>query len=172
MEIITAQLLPCYPLIKELLWLPTKQCCIFKTELLVFKFLCTGFPKYFNPFPKIRKSAYNTHASQPDSVVLENPIKGKLNWIEHGALNSYVLYNGFCIVKLEHLKSEFRISKIYINLSLEATSQNCGTKIIEKSNGNLKLACLQPISLDFGDSNFWEWTAHCICTYRQAEKCL
>ena len=44
---------------------------IFKTALLVFKFLHSGYPKYFVPFHK--QSVYNTRKSPDDGVLLEVP---------------------------------------------------------------------------------------------------
>ena len=38
------------PVRKQLHWLPMKSRCIFKTALLVYKFLQTGAPSYFAPF--------------------------------------------------------------------------------------------------------------------------
>ena len=46
---------------------------IFKTALLVYKFLNCGHPKYFAPFLKPRQSVYNTRKSQADGVFLEVP---------------------------------------------------------------------------------------------------
>ena len=38
------------PLRKALHWLPIRHRCIFKTALLVYKYLHTNCPKYFSPF--------------------------------------------------------------------------------------------------------------------------
>ena len=48
------------PVRKTLHWLPIEHCSIFKTALLVYKFLYSGYPKYFVPFLKPRHSVYNT----------------------------------------------------------------------------------------------------------------
>ena len=48
------------PFRKALHWLPIKYCSIFKTAVLVCKFLHNGNPKYFEPFLIPRHSAYNT----------------------------------------------------------------------------------------------------------------
>ena len=61
------------PIRKALHWLPIKQCCIFKTALLVYKFLHTGCPSYFSPFLKTRRSPYNTRASKSGNLLLEIP---------------------------------------------------------------------------------------------------
>ena len=58
---------------KILHWLPIEHCSIFKTALLVYKFLHCGYPKYFVPFLKPRQSVYNTRKSQADGVFLEVP---------------------------------------------------------------------------------------------------
>ena len=46
---------------------------IFKTAMLVYKFLHSGNPKYFEPFLIPRHSAYNTRRSQSDGIFLEVP---------------------------------------------------------------------------------------------------
>ena len=56
------------PVRKILHWLPIEHCSIFKTALLVYKFLHCGHPKYFAPFLKPRQSVYNTCRSQADGV--------------------------------------------------------------------------------------------------------
>ena len=61
------------PVRKTLHWLPIEHRSIFKTPLLVYKFLHRGYPKYFAPFLKPRHSVYNTHKSQTDGVFLEVP---------------------------------------------------------------------------------------------------
>ena len=49
------------------------HCCIFKTALLVYKYLHTNCPKYFSPFLKVRQCAYNTRLSQSDGIILHVP---------------------------------------------------------------------------------------------------
>ena len=61
------------PVRKILHWLPVEHRYIFKTTLLVYKFLHCGYPKYFAPFRKPRQSIYNTRESQADGVFLEVP---------------------------------------------------------------------------------------------------
>ena len=61
------------PVRKALHWLPIKYRSIFKTAMLVYKFLHSGNPKYFEPFLIPRYSAYNTRRSQPDGLFLEVP---------------------------------------------------------------------------------------------------
>ena len=54
-------------------WLPVFHRSVFKTALLVYKFLHSGNPKYFEPFLKPRSSVYRTRSSQSDGVLLEVP---------------------------------------------------------------------------------------------------
>ena len=61
------------PVRKALHWLPIKYRSIFKTAMLVYKFLHSGNPKYFEPFLIPRHSAYNTRQSQSDGIFLEVP---------------------------------------------------------------------------------------------------
>ena len=61
------------PVIKALHWLPIKYCSIFKAAVLVYKFLHRGNPKYFEPFPIPRHSAYNIRQSQSDGMFLQVP---------------------------------------------------------------------------------------------------
>ena len=61
------------PLRKALHWLPIRHRCIFKTALLVYKYLHTNCPKYFSPFLKVRQCAYNTQLSQSDGIILHVP---------------------------------------------------------------------------------------------------
>ena len=58
---------------KTLHWLPIKYHSIFKTAVLVYKFLYRDNPKYFEPFLIPRHSAYNTCQSQSDGMFLEVP---------------------------------------------------------------------------------------------------
>ena len=61
------------PVIKSLHWLPIMHHSVFKTALLVYKFLHSGRPKYFEPFLKPRHSVYRTRRSQSEGVLLEVP---------------------------------------------------------------------------------------------------
>ena len=61
------------PVRKALHWLPIKYRSIFKTAMLVYEFLHSGNPKYFEPFLIPRHSAYNTRRSQSDGIFLEVP---------------------------------------------------------------------------------------------------
>ena len=61
------------PVRKILHCLPIEHRSIFKTALLVYKFLHCGYPKYFAPFLKPRQSVNNTRKSQADGVFLEVP---------------------------------------------------------------------------------------------------
>ena len=66
------------PVRKALHWLPIKYRSIFNTAMLVYKFLHSGNPKYFEPFLIPRHSAYNTHRSQSDGIFLEVPHFGSI----------------------------------------------------------------------------------------------
>ena len=69
----TSRLSHISPVRKQLHWLPIEYRCIFKTALLVYKFLHTGAPGYFSPFLKPRQSVYKTRSSQADGVLLVVP---------------------------------------------------------------------------------------------------
>ena len=61
------------PLKKALHWLPIRHRYIFKTALLVYKYLHTNCTQYFSPFLKVRQCAYNTRFSQSDGIILHVP---------------------------------------------------------------------------------------------------
>ena len=52
------------PVFKKLHWLPVEHRSVFKTATLVYKFLNTGFPKYFAPYISSYSSSYRTRHSQ------------------------------------------------------------------------------------------------------------
>ena len=52
------------PVLKKLHWLPVEHCSAFKTATLIYKFLHTGFPKYFAPYISSYNSSYSTRHSQ------------------------------------------------------------------------------------------------------------
>ena len=56
--------------LKSLHWLPIRQRIIFKTLVLVYKYLITGQPKYFAPNLSLYKSAMNTKRSNPKNMFL------------------------------------------------------------------------------------------------------
>ena len=60
------------PVRTTLHWLPIEHHSIFKSDLLVYKFLYSGYPNYFVPFLKPRHNVYNTCKSHAD-VFLEVP---------------------------------------------------------------------------------------------------
>ena len=68
-----ARIVDITPVRKSLYWLPVLHRSVFKTALLVYKFLHSGHPKYFEPFLKPRHSVYRTRRSQSDGVLLEVP---------------------------------------------------------------------------------------------------
>ena len=47
------------PILKQLHWLPVKYRCIFKTATLVYKFLHSGSPSYFQPFLSLSSCSYS-----------------------------------------------------------------------------------------------------------------
>ena len=55
--------------LRTLHWLPIRQRIIFKTLVLVYKYLTTGQPKYFAPYLLLYKSAMNTRRSNPKNLV-------------------------------------------------------------------------------------------------------
>ena len=59
--------------LRTLHWLPIRQRIIFKTLVLVYKYLTTGQPKYFAPYLSLYKSAVNTRRSKPKNLFLEVP---------------------------------------------------------------------------------------------------
>ena len=68
------------PVRKTLRWLPIEHHSIFKTALLVYKFLHSGYPKYFVPFLKPRHSVYNTNKCQSGCVFLSFPYDAPKIW--------------------------------------------------------------------------------------------
>ena len=52
------------PVLKKLHFLPVEQCMMFKTATLVYKFLHTGFPRYFAPYLSSYSSSYSTRLNQ------------------------------------------------------------------------------------------------------------
>ena len=57
--------------LRTLHWLPIRQRIIFKTLVLVYKYLTTGQPKYFAPYLPLYKSAMNTRRSNPKKLFLQ-----------------------------------------------------------------------------------------------------
>ena len=55
--------------LKSLHWLSIRQRIIFKTLVLVYKYLTTGQPKYFASYLSLYKSAVNTRCSNPKKYV-------------------------------------------------------------------------------------------------------
>ena len=54
------------PILKQLHWLPMKYRCMFKTATLVYKFLHSGSPSYFQRFLSPSSCSYSTRCSHPD----------------------------------------------------------------------------------------------------------
>ena len=61
------------PILQKLHWLPVRYCCIFKTATLVYKFLHSGSPSYFEPFLSFSSCPYSTRHSHPDRQYLTFP---------------------------------------------------------------------------------------------------
>ena len=53
--------------------LPVKYRCMFKTATLVYKFLHSGSPFYFQPFFSLSSCSYSTRRSHPDHQYLTVP---------------------------------------------------------------------------------------------------
>ena len=61
------------PVLKKLHWLPVEQRIVFKTATLVYKYLHTGFPRYFAPYLSFYSSSYSTRHSQSGGNFLVIP---------------------------------------------------------------------------------------------------
>ena len=61
------------PVLNKLHWLPVEHHTVFKTATLVFRFLHTGFPKYFTPYLSSYSSSYTTRRSQSGGNFLVIP---------------------------------------------------------------------------------------------------
>ena len=109
--------------LRTLHWLPIRQCIIFKTLVLVYKYLTTGQPKYFAPYLSLYKSAMNTRRSNPKNLFLQVPHycasihKSKVNtehriaslgttWNTSNVLMIYALRTGWCA--LESVDTEIK----------------------------------------------------------------
>ena len=61
------------PVLKKLHWLHVEQRTVFKTATLVYKYLHTGFPRYFAPYLSSYSSSYSTRRSQSGGNFLVIP---------------------------------------------------------------------------------------------------
>ena len=61
------------PIRKALHWLPVEYRSIFKTAVLVYKFIHTGFPRYFSPYLQSYTSTYNTRRNSSQGNPLAVP---------------------------------------------------------------------------------------------------
>ena len=61
------------PVLRKLHWLPIQFCPEFKLATLVYKFIHTGFPKYFAPYLSTYHNTYNTGHSQSVANFLNVP---------------------------------------------------------------------------------------------------
>jgi len=62
------------PVLRSLHWLPIKHRILFKTATIIYKFLHTGIPAYFNPHLVRYTCTVNTRRGSPDNVYLHIPI--------------------------------------------------------------------------------------------------
>ena len=72
--------------LRTLHWLPIRQRIIFKTLVLVYKYLTTGQPKYFAPYLHLYKSAMNTRRSNPKNLFLQVPIVSHMMPLSYGMI--------------------------------------------------------------------------------------
>ena len=75
------------PVFKKLYWLPVEQCTVFKTATLVYKFLHTGFPRYFAPYLSSYSTSYSTRHSQSGGnflVILKFHLSGHKSFKQFG----------------------------------------------------------------------------------------
>ena len=61
------------PILKQLHCLPVKYRYMFKTATLVYNFLHSGSPSYFQPFLSLSRCSYSTRHSHPDHQYLTVP---------------------------------------------------------------------------------------------------
>ena len=61
------------PVVRKLYWLPIQFRSEFKLATLVYKFIHTGFPKYFVPHLSTYRTTYNTRRSQSVANFLNVP---------------------------------------------------------------------------------------------------
>ena len=61
------------PVLRKLHWLPVKFCSEFKLATLVYKFIRTGFPKYFTRYLSTYHNTHNTRPSQSVANFLNVP---------------------------------------------------------------------------------------------------
>ena len=61
------------PILNSLHWLPVKYRCIFKTCMLIYKYLDTGLPSYFTSYIARYSSSMVTRRSDPSNLFLEVP---------------------------------------------------------------------------------------------------
>ena len=61
------------PIVTQLHWLPVEYRCMFKIATLVYKFLHSGSPCYYEPFLSLSSCSYSTWHSHPDRQHLAVP---------------------------------------------------------------------------------------------------
>ena len=92
--------------LRTLHWLPIRQRIIFKTLVLVYKYLTTGQPKYFAPYLPLYKSAMNTRCSNPKNLFLQVPSYCAFIHKGQWCLMTYALRIGWCA--LESVDTEIK----------------------------------------------------------------
>ena len=97
------------PILKQLDWLPVKYRCMFKTATVVYKFLHSGSPSYFQPYLSPSSSSYSTRRSHPDCQYLTVITALPLMLLESG-MNSLMM----CAVQHQLPPSERSLRLIYM----------------------------------------------------------
>ena len=69
----TSRYISITPVLKKLHWLPVEQRMVFKTATLAYKFLHTGFPRYFASYLSSYSISYSTRLSQSGGNFLVIP---------------------------------------------------------------------------------------------------
>ena len=77
----TSQYTSINTVLKKLHWHPVEQCIVFKTAILVYKFLHTGFPRYFAPYlsSATRLPSYETNSVAPQKSLAHSVLALKFN---------------------------------------------------------------------------------------------
>ena len=89
------------PILKQLHWLPIKYRCMFQTATLVYKFLHSGSPSYFQPILSLSCS-YSTRCSHPGPCYVL------------GLMLTALLYVHLCL--RVHQRWRLRAIKVHIRL--------------------------------------------------------
>ena len=88
------------PVLRSLHWLPIQYRSMFKTAMLVYKFLHSGLPHYFSPYLSPYTSSRDTRRSRPEKGFLSVPNflssvhKSKCHFNNTLAYDAPTLWNG------------------------------------------------------------------------------